>query len=135
MRNVARCWTYETSVILGKQIKDELPFNNYFEFFGPDYCLHITPSNMENRNTRKSLDAILEKLMDVLNNLESVPGIQATTLDSAQAPDAPNLTTSKLDDDEANPDERTEKAAIEAKRQHVAEMEPDEGDKDVKMAT
>lgn len=34
MRNVARCWTYETGVILGQQMKDELPFNSYFEFFG-----------------------------------------------------------------------------------------------------
>jgi histone deacetylase 1/2 len=135
MRNVARCWTYETIVILNKQIKDELPFNNYFEFFGPDYCLHITPSNMENRNTRKFLDGILEKLTNVLDNLESVPGIQATTLDSAHAPDAPDVTMTQLDADEENPDQRTEKGAGEAKRQHVGEFMPEEGEREGKPAS
>ena len=27
MRNVARCWTYETSLLVGQDIPDELPFN------------------------------------------------------------------------------------------------------------
>ena len=56
MRNVARCWTYETSLLVGQDIPDELPFNDYFEYYGPDYRLHITPSNMENLNDRKYLD-------------------------------------------------------------------------------
>ena len=37
MRNVARCWTYETSLLLGSEIADELPYNDYFEYYGPDY--------------------------------------------------------------------------------------------------
>ena len=35
--NVARCWTYETSLLLGTEIADELPYNDYFEYYGPDY--------------------------------------------------------------------------------------------------
>lgn len=31
MRNVARCWAYETSVIVDQEIADELPYNQYFE--------------------------------------------------------------------------------------------------------
>jgi len=58
MRNVARCWTYETSLLTGTDIPDELPYNDYFEYYGPDYRLHITPSNMENLNDRKYLDVV-----------------------------------------------------------------------------
>jgi len=120
MRNVARCWTYETSVILGQQIKDELPFNNYFEFFGPDYCLHITASNMENRNTRKQLDGIVEKLHEVLDGLENVPGVQATTIDRGDA-DAPDFTTTAQD--ALGDDESGEAAANEARKMHAGEFD------------
>jgi hypothetical protein len=33
--------TYETAVALNTDIADELPFNDYFEYFGPDFRLHI----------------------------------------------------------------------------------------------
>ena len=39
-------------------MQDELPYNDYFEYYGPDYRLHITPSNMENRNSRKYLEFV-----------------------------------------------------------------------------
>merc|ERR1719175_159001 len=51
IRNVARCWTYETAVALEQEIPNELPYNDYFEYFGPDFKLHIAPSNMSNQNT------------------------------------------------------------------------------------
>ena len=31
LRNVPRCWAYETSVLLDTEIKDDLPFHDYFE--------------------------------------------------------------------------------------------------------
>ena len=31
IRNVSRCWTYETAVVLGEEISDELPYNDYYE--------------------------------------------------------------------------------------------------------
>ena len=42
-RNVARCWTYETATALGCDIANDLPYNDYFEYFGPDFKLHIQP--------------------------------------------------------------------------------------------
>jgi len=53
-----RCWTYETAVALGNDIANELPYNDYFEYFGPDFKLHISPSNMANQNTPEYLDKI-----------------------------------------------------------------------------
>ena len=58
IRNVARCWTYETAVALGVEIANELPYNDYFEYFGPDFKLHISPSNMGNQNTSEYMDKI-----------------------------------------------------------------------------
>ena len=58
IRNVARCWTYETAVALNVEIANELPYNDYFEYFGPDFKLHISPSNMTNQNTPEYMDKI-----------------------------------------------------------------------------
>lgn len=79
MRNVARCWTYETSVLVNATIPDELPYNDYFEYYGPDYKLHILPSNMENLNDRKYLDFVSQKLFEVLQGIEAAPGVQIQT--------------------------------------------------------
>ncbi len=35
--NVARCWTAETAVLVDQSIADELPPNDYYEYFAPDY--------------------------------------------------------------------------------------------------
>lgn len=45
IRNVSRCWAYETSVLLGEEISNDLPYNEYFEFFAPDYNLHPSLTN------------------------------------------------------------------------------------------
>lgn len=58
IRNVSRCWAYETSCLLGEELPNEIPMNDYYEYFGPDYNLHIQPSNMENRNSPEYLDKI-----------------------------------------------------------------------------
>ena len=44
----------------------ELPYNDYFEYFGPDFKLHISPTNMTNQNTPEYLDKI--KLVVVFSN-------------------------------------------------------------------
>ena len=79
MRNVARCWAYETSLLVGTDIPDELPYSDYFEYYGPEYRLHITPSNMENLNDRRHLDFLREKMFAQLDALEAVPGVAINT--------------------------------------------------------
>jgi histone deacetylase 1/2 len=119
MRNVARCWAYETAVIVGQDIKDELPHNLYFEYFGPDYRLHIQPSNMENNNTKDNLAMILKQLTGILDGLENVPGLQATSLQEGIPPDAPDV---EQDEDMEDADKSTEaKFALENKM-HEAEF-------------
>lgn len=76
IRNVSRCWTYETSVALGVEIANELPYNDYFEYFGPDFKLHISPSNMTNLNTTDYLDKVKSRLFENLRMLPHAPGVQ-----------------------------------------------------------
>lgn len=35
-----------------------LPYNDYFEYYGPDYRLHMPTSNMENMNKRETLEEV-----------------------------------------------------------------------------
>lgn len=35
-----------------------MPFNEYIEYFAPEYKLHLPVSNMENLNTKEYLESI-----------------------------------------------------------------------------
>lgn len=58
-RNVARTWAYETAIATGEELGPYLPFNDYFEYFGPEFKLDVPPNNMDNQNSQKYLDGIL----------------------------------------------------------------------------
>lgn len=61
VKNVARTWTYETACALGveNEIDPNLPWNDYFEWFGPSYRLEVPENKMEDLNTKDgSLDVI-----------------------------------------------------------------------------
>ncbi|UYV76912.1 HDAC2 [Cordylochernes scorpioides] len=100
IRNVSRCWTYETAIALDSQIENELPYNDYFEYFGPDYKLHISPSNMVNQNSPDYLERIRTRLFENLRMLPHTPSVQMHQVpeDGVALPEAP--------DDDQNPDER-----------------------------
>ncbi|GMI59208.1 hypothetical protein ScalyP_jg8355 [Parmales sp. scaly parma] len=79
LRNVPRCWTYETSVLLDTEVKNSLPYNDYFEYYGPDYRLHMPVSNMENLNSQDYLERTKIQLLEILSNIEPVPSVQIET--------------------------------------------------------
>lgn len=76
VRNVARCWTYETSVLVNCPISNELPYNDFFEYYSPDFKLHLTPSSIENQNRPEDLHAITTRIMQNLKNLQGAPSVQ-----------------------------------------------------------
>jgi histone deacetylase 1/2 len=51
IRNVARLWCYETSVICEKEVSNEIPFNDYYEYYAPDFELHVKKENADNINS------------------------------------------------------------------------------------
>ncbi|KAH1267879.1 Histone deacetylase 19 [Glycine max] len=99
IRNVARCWCFETSVALGIELDDKMPQHEYYEYFGPDYTLHVAPSNMENKNSRQLLDEIRAKLLDNLSRLQHAPSVPF----QERPPDAELL---ERDEDQDDRDER-----------------------------
>lgn len=99
IRNVARCWCYETGVALGQEPEDKMPVNEYYEYFGPDYTLHVAPSNMENKNTRQQLDDIRSKLLDNLSKLRHAPSVHFQER-------VPDTEIPEQDEDQDDPDER-----------------------------
>ena len=48
----------QTAVAVGVEPDNKLPYNDYYEYFGPDYNLHIQPKSVENLNTTKDLENI-----------------------------------------------------------------------------
>lgn len=61
IKNVARAWTFETACALGieNEIDLQMPWNEYFEWFGPRYRLEVPETNMEDLNERDNyLDAV-----------------------------------------------------------------------------
>lgn len=57
IRNVSRAWAYETSVLLDEEVSNNIPYNDYFEYYAPSFKLHLEPdSEIENCNSREYLE-------------------------------------------------------------------------------
>lgn len=76
MRNVSRTWTFETGLLNEKVLGPELPFNDYYEYYGPDYKLEVRPSNMHNANTPEYLNRIMTQIFANLENAKHAPSVQ-----------------------------------------------------------
>lgn len=116
-RNVARCWTYETSLAVNVDIPDEIPFNDYFEYFAPNYRLHTDASNQQNDNSPDYLQSIIEEIMENLGKIPPVPSVQMQPIprDSMQI-------DSTLEIDQSDPDKRLPSAVTDHMLAHPSEF-------------
>lgn len=75
MRNVARCWCYETGQLLGIDLDDNIPEAalREYDYYMDTHKLRIQVSNMKNGNTRESLDRIRTQILANLAELPPVP--------------------------------------------------------------
>ena len=78
MRNVSRAWCYETGIMVGQKVGPELPYSDFYEYFGPDYELDVRPSNMENLNSREYLEKIKTQVLSNLERTRHAPSVQTT---------------------------------------------------------
>jgi len=127
IRNVARCWTHETSVLLEKPVDTSLPYNDYFEYFGPDFSLNIPTNNMENLNTSEYLEKNKIKLLEVLSGIKGAPSVQMHDV----PPDTYYLSEDEaLEDEEEDryPDERVSIRNLDKNKQKDAEFYEDDYD-------
>ena len=72
IRNVVRCWTYETAILLEKEISDELPATDYSDYFLPSSSLFLDVTNMENKNDRTVLQQQLDLVLAQLDELREL---------------------------------------------------------------
>ncbi|KAF8455814.1 hypothetical protein BGX38DRAFT_1164652 [Terfezia claveryi] len=96
MRNVARAWTYETGILVGKEVGPQLPYSDFYEYFGPDYELDVRPSNMENLNSKEYLEKIRTQVIENLSRTKFAPSVQLT--DVPRDPEGFNEEDGILDD-------------------------------------
>ena len=119
---------------------DELPYNNYYEYYGPDFNLHIQPSNMENQNTPKYLDKTTAMLLEVLKALPHAPSVQYSTAIPREREDV-EMTGEEREEEEkevAGLDAREGDRERERRRaEHEGELYEDEKDnaEQVKIST
>lgn len=115
-RNVARCWTYETSLLVDEQISNELPMTDYLEFFAPDFTLHPEiPTRQENANSKQYLELISRHVYDNLKMCQHAPSVQMFNIPEDALPEENRLK------EEPNPDIRVNQSdddqIVEAKNE------------------
>ncbi|KAJ2808024.1 Histone deacetylase rpd3 [Coemansia guatemalensis] len=76
IRNVARTWAYETAVLLGESVSPSMPYNDYYEFFGPEYLLDVPASNRTDLNTRKQLEQLCADIHEHMRHVRHAPSVQ-----------------------------------------------------------
>lgn len=54
----------------------EIPMNEYYEYFGPDYQLDVKSSNMEDMNTPGYLERVKNIVMENLRQVGGPPSVQ-----------------------------------------------------------
>lgn len=107
MRNVARTWAYETGLLVNKNVGPGLPYNEYYEYYGPDYELAVRPSNMDNANTAEYLEKIKNQVIDNIRRTMHKPSVPMTDIppDPQGMDDEADAMLDDADEDE-NPDTR-----------------------------
>ncbi|XP_038048330.1 histone deacetylase 3-like [Patiria miniata] len=121
VRNVARCWTFETALLLDEDISNELPYNDYFEYFGPDFTLHPdTTTRIENLNTKQYIDQVRQTVQENLKCIAHAPSVQMQDV----PPDLLSLEETEEQDPDVRNSTKDQDTRIEAANEFY------DGDKD-----
>jgi len=130
IKNVSRCWTYETAVLVGASIPDELPATVYDSFFeDSQWKLHPPlTGKVENQNSPASLQRITISIRNKLRFLQGAPSVAMQEI----PPDLQGL----LADEDRTPDEKDEergtaRAGQRRRDRTTARNEFFDGDNDV----
>jgi hypothetical protein len=124
IKNVSRCWTYETSVLVGADVSDELPRTVYDSFFRDSkWKLHPElTGKVENQNSSASLQRIMAAVRSKLRYLQGAPSVEMQEL-------PPDL-AKWLEQETGEQDRLQDRAADGRNDRTMARNEFYEGDKD-----
>ncbi|KAL6304187.1 histone deacetylase [Sparassis latifolia] len=130
MRNVSRCWAFETGLAAGVELGSEIPVNEYYEYFGPDYELDVKSSNMEDMNSTGYLERVKTIVLENLKQVGGPPSVQMA--DIPRLPIDGALEDAGADEDLISPDERRPQRLLDSRRQADGELSDsdDEGEDD-----
>lgn len=130
IKNVSRCWTYETAVLVGASIDDNLPATVYDSFFrDTEWKLHppIT-GKVDNQNTPASLQRIITSIRTKLRYLQGAPSVALQDI-------PPNLAGWLETEDRSREEKTEEKSTAQAGEQRsdrsIARNEFFDGENDV----
>ncbi|OJT13032.1 Histone deacetylase phd1 [Trametes pubescens] len=129
IKNVSRCWTYETSVLVGAAIPDELPVTMYDSFFRETkWKLHPPlTGRVENQNTAASLQRITIAVRNKLRYLQGAPSVALQDI----PPDLAGWLADEERSREEKDEERSTATAGEARDDRsIARNEFFDGDRD-----
>jgi histone deacetylase 1/2 len=78
IKNVSRCWAYETSIALNVDLPNDIPpTSTFYNYFTPEHTLHIQPDpTTPNSNTDKELRDIIVQVFSNLKQIDPVPSVQ-----------------------------------------------------------
>jgi acetoin utilization deacetylase AcuC-like enzyme len=68
--NVVRCWTFETSLLINKNISNEIPYNNFWEYLGASRKLFFPISDRKEKNSKKELSKLKKKILQNIKFLK-----------------------------------------------------------------
>lgn len=130
MRNVARTWAYETGVLVGQEMDRVLPYNEYYEYYAPDFELNVRSSNMENSNSREYLDKITAAVIDNLRQTGPAPSVQMQDVPRKPFGGMTDEEEAELDDldEDENKDVRMTEHRWDKQVENGAEFEPSDDD-------
>ncbi|TBU10870.1 histone deacetylase [Hamiltosporidium tvaerminnensis] len=71
MKNVSKCWTYETGLLLGVDMCNDIPKNDrYYEYYGSDYTLHGgLVKKYDNMNSKGYLDSVMGYILKEVDKI------------------------------------------------------------------
>ena len=128
---MARCWTYETSLLVDEEIDNKLPENEYYSYFAPDFKLHPEiVTKQENANSKQYLELIVKHTYDNLKMVQHSPSVQ---MQNVPGDLLPNLDGAMIDD--LDPDVRISQMEEDRKVDPPNEFYDDEQDQDKNSAT
>jgi hypothetical protein len=102
IKNVSRCWTYETSVLVGADVPNELPRTVYDSFYRDSrWKLHPElTGRVDNQNSGPSIQRIISAVRTKLRYLKGAPSVEMKEL----PPDLANWLEQETGEEDRNKD-------------------------------
>ncbi|KAL6122743.1 histone deacetylase 1 [Nucleospora cyclopteri] len=78
IENVARAWTYDTGMACGIDLHEDIPYNEFLDYYSPTYKITIPKLNTQNLNTDEDCNKIVSKICENLRHVNNSPSVQMT---------------------------------------------------------